>query len=73
MPTAALGCLYLLVFSVGTTAGMALMSLVLSAPLVVARRRTLWLSRALRAAAGIGSLLIGLALAWRTGTAGLFG
>mgnify|MGYP001614926582 FL=1 len=53
---------------------MTLMSLALGVPLVLARRRGIWLSRGLRAAAGLGSLGIGLALAWRTGVAGgLFG
>jgi sulfite exporter TauE/SafE len=70
VPTALAGCLYLLIFGAGTTAGMMLMSLALGAPFVIARRRALWLSRALRAAAGLGSLGIGIALAWRTGVAG---
>ena len=74
LPTVLAGCLYLLVFGAGSTAGMMLMSLVLGAPLVIAQRRALWLSRGLRAAAGLGSLGIGLALLWQTGVAGgLFG
>jgi len=74
VPTALLGCLYLLLFGAGTTAGMMLMSLALGAPLVIARRRALWLSGALRAAAGLGSLGVGITLAWRTGlAAGLLG
>ena len=72
VPTALLGCLYLLLFGAGTTAGMMLMSLALGAPLVIARRRALWLSGALRAAAGLGSLGVGLTLAWRTGLAAGF-
>ena len=71
---AAVGCLYLLVFGAGSTAGMTLMSLVLGAPLVIAQRRALWLARGLRAAAGLGSLGIGLTILWETGvTGGLFG
>jgi sulfite exporter TauE/SafE len=74
VPTILAGCLYLLLFGAGTTAGMTLMSLALGVPLVLARRRGIWLSRGLRAAAGLGSLGIGLALAWQTGVAGgLFG
>lgn len=74
VPTILAGCLYLLLFGAGTTVGMTLMSLALGVPLVMARRRGIWLSRGLRAAAGLGSLGIGLALAWRTGVAGgLFG
>jgi len=74
VPSVLAGGLYLLVFGAGTTAGMALMSLVLGAPFVIARRRALWLSGALQSAAGLGSLGIGLMLAFRTGlAAGLFG
>jgi len=74
VPTVLAGCLYLLVFGAGSTAGMTLMSLVLGAPLVIAQRRALWLARGLRAAAGLGSLGIGLTILWETGvTGGLFG
>jgi ABC-type nickel/cobalt efflux system permease component RcnA len=74
MPTLLAGCVYLVVFGAGTMAGMALMSLVLSAPFLVAERRAAGLSRLLRAAAGAGSLVFGLLLAWQTGRAsGLFG
>ncbi len=73
VPSILAGCLYLVLFGAGTTVGMTLMSLVLGVPLVLARR-AIWVSRGLRAAAGLGSLGIGLALAWRTGVAGgLFG
>jgi high-affinity nickel permease len=74
IPSILAGCLYLLLFGAGSTAGMMLMSLALGAPLLIARRRALWLSTALRVAAGVGSLGIGLSLAWRTGiAAGLLG
>ena len=74
VPTILAGCLYLLVFGAGSTAGMTLMSLVLGAPLVIAQRRAHWLARGLRAAAGLGSLGIGMAILWQTGvTGGLFG
>ena len=73
MPTVLAGCVYLLVFGMGTMVGMALMSLALSAPFVLAERRAAGLSRALRGAAGFGSLAVGLLLAWETGLAsGLF-
>ncbi|HEU4402437.1 MAG TPA: urease accessory protein UreH [Candidatus Polarisedimenticolia bacterium] len=72
VPTLLLGCLYLGIFGAGSIAGMALMSLALAAPLVLAQRRVLWLYRALRGAAGLGSLGLGLLLAWRIGRAGLF-
>jgi sulfite exporter TauE/SafE len=63
------GCLYLLVFGVGTIAGMVVMSLVLGAPLMIARRRAARLYALLRAAAGIGSLALGVSMAIRIGRA----
>lgn len=62
IPTILLGCVYLGLFGAGSVAGMAVMSLVLAAPLALARRRALWLHRTLRAAAGFGSLALGLVL-----------
>ena len=74
MPTILAGCVYLVVFGVGTMIGMALMSLALSAPFVIAESRAAGLSRALRGAAGFGSLAVGLLLAWQAGRAsGLIG
>src|SRR2546428_14117852 len=73
MPTNLAGSVYLVVFGLGTMVGMALMSLALSAPFVLAERRAAGLSRALRGAAGFGSLAVGLLIAWQTGLAsGLF-
>jgi ABC-type nickel/cobalt efflux system permease component RcnA len=74
LPTVLGGCLYLLFFGAGTTLGMAVMSVLLGVPLVLAQRRAIGVSFALRAAAGVGSLAVGLDLAYRTGLAGgLFG
>ena len=64
LPTVLFGWLYLGLFGVGSIAGMGIMSLVIGLPLVLARRRALWMHRALRAVAGVVSLLIGLDLAW---------
>ena len=74
IPTALLGCLYLGVFGIGTTTGMVLMSAVLGAPLMLVRRRALWLHRTIRAAAGALSVSLGCLLVWRIGILpGLFG
>ena len=74
VPTVLAGCLYLLFFGAGTIMGMAVMSVLLGVPLILARRSTVGVTLALRAAAGAGSLAVGLALAYRTGVAGgLFG
>ena len=74
LPTVLGGCLYLLFFGAGTTLGMAVMSVLLGVPLVLAQRSAVGVTVALRAAAGVGSLAVGLDLAYRTGLAGgLFG
>jgi ABC-type nickel/cobalt efflux system permease component RcnA len=65
IPTVLVGCLYLGVFGIGSMVGMLLVSLLLGAPLALTRRRGLWLQRGLHVAAGLASLLIGLALVVR--------
>jgi ABC-type nickel/cobalt efflux system permease component RcnA len=69
LPTLLLGCLYLGLFGVGSMLGMAGLSLALGAPLILARHRSARLHRALRAAAGCASLVVGLMLAWEVGVA----
>lgn len=72
-PSVLIGLIYLGVFGAGSIIGMAAMSLALGAPLAIARRRSLWLHRTLRAAAGVGSLAVGIMLAWDLGVdRGLF-
>jgi ABC-type nickel/cobalt efflux system permease component RcnA len=68
LPTVLLGLVYLGIFGAGSIAGMGLMSLALGAPLAVAERRAVWILRPIRAAAGIGSLALGVSLAVRIGT-----
>jgi ABC-type nickel/cobalt efflux system permease component RcnA len=69
LPDILSGCLYLLVFGIGTLGGMAIMGLVLGAPLLIARRRAAWLYTLLRAAAGIGSVALGVTMGIRIGRA----
>jgi ABC-type nickel/cobalt efflux system permease component RcnA len=71
LPTALFGCLYLGLFGAGSMIGMAALSLALGAPLLLARRRSALLHRALRAAAGVASLAVGLGMAWEIGVAGI--
>jgi ABC-type nickel/cobalt efflux system permease component RcnA len=72
-PSLVIGLIYLGVFGVGSILGMAAMSLALGVPLVLARRRSLWLHRALRAAVGLGSLALGILMTWHLGVdRGLF-
>jgi len=63
LPTVLLGWLYIGIFGIGSVAGMAVMSLLLGAPLVIASRRAAWLYGLLRVAAGLGSLGLGIYLA----------
>jgi high-affinity nickel permease len=70
-PRWALG--YLLVFGVGTIAGMALMTLVIAAPSVYAAARMARLQRGIRMSAGMLSVCFGLYFAHRIGVVdGLF-
>ena len=63
LPTVLLGWLYIGIFGIGSVAGMAVMSLLLGAPLMIASRRAAWLYGLLRVAAGLGSLGLGIYLA----------
>ncbi len=48
---------------------MVIMGVVLGAPLLIARRRAAWLYTILRAAAGIGSVALGVTMGIRLGRA----
>jgi high-affinity nickel-transport protein len=66
--------LYLLVFGVGTVAGMMLVTALLAWPFAVAGPRVAAMHRGLRLAAGLVSLAFGLLVAYRIGVVdGLFG
>lgn len=67
LPTVLLGWFYLGIFGLGSIAGMVLMSLVLGAPLALARRRATSLYVLLRLAAGAGSVGLGVFLCCRIG------
>ena len=66
-PTVALA--YILVFGAGSVGGMMVMSTLLGLPLALASERFVRAELALRAVAGLGSVAIGLVLAWRIGVA----
>jgi high-affinity nickel-transport protein len=66
--------MYLVCFCVGTIAGMALITALLSLPTGLSSARALSLERGVRVAAGVASLALGLAMAHRIGVRdGLFG
>ena len=65
--------LYLLCFCVGTTAGMALVTALLTVPGRMSATRAITFDRALRVAAGVASIAIGVTMAHRIGVQdGLF-
>jgi hypothetical protein len=71
--TASAGALYLVCFCIGTVAGMALITALLSLPTRLGASRALSLDRGVRVVAGVASVAIGLAMAHRVGVRdGLF-
>lgn len=71
IPTILAGCLFLGLFGIGSMIGMGFVSLLLGAPLAVARARGDWLQRGLGAAAGMASIVIGLTVVVRMVRAGV--
>ena len=67
IPSPGVALAYILVFGVGSVGGMMLMSTILGLPLALAREHFVRAELTLRALAGLGSLAIGLVLAWRIG------
>jgi hypothetical protein len=67
--TPMLSIAYLLLFGLGTIAGMMLITSAIAMPIVYSRRRVQGLGRRLRIGAGALSLLFGLVLAWQLGRA----
>ena len=61
------GVLYLLLFGVGTVAGMMVITSVIAVPFALSRERLPYLNLWLRLAAGLLSLGLGLYLAWQIG------
>jgi hypothetical protein len=67
IPSPPLAVAYLGVFGLGSIGGMVAMSALLGVPLALAGERVARADVALRAAAGVGSIAVGLVLAWRIG------
>lgn len=73
LPSPAAGMLYLLVFGIGTIAGMALVTTAIAVPSVYAASRMIAMRRYIRVGAGALSIVFGLLLAHEVGiTGGLF-
>ncbi len=70
IPSPALGVAYVAVFGGGSIGGMVLMSALLGVPLALASGRFARAEVALRTCAGLGSVSIGLVLAWEIGVVG---
>jgi hypothetical protein len=67
LPSLLLAAGYILIFGVGSIGGMAAMSLIMSAPMVLAVERLELVERLIRLAAGLFSLGFGGYLAWEVG------
>jgi hypothetical protein len=67
LPSVLLAAGYILIFGVGSIGGMAAMSLIMSAPMVLAVERLQLVERLIRLVAGLFSLGFGGYLAWEVG------
>jgi sulfite exporter TauE/SafE len=67
IPSPWLGVLYILVFGVGSIGGMLAMSAAISLPLVFTAQRFHRMNLALRLAAGLAGITLGLSLMWEIG------
>ncbi len=67
IPSPAVAFAYIAVFGVGSIGGMMMMSTLLGVPFVLAGARFARVDLALRTAAGVGSIAVGLLLAWEIG------
>ena len=67
-PSVPLGLAFMLVFGLGSIAGMALFSAVIAVPLSFTAKTLTWASRALQALAGVIAIGIGLRILVETGT-----
>ena len=64
IPSPFVGILYILVFGIGSTAGMLVLSGAIAVPFIVTAGRTDRLNVAIRAMAGVASVVLGLSLLW---------
>ena len=67
IPSPAIAVAYILVFGAGSVGGMMIMSTLLGLPLAIAAERFTRAELALRAAAGVGSVAVGLLPGWEIG------
>jgi high-affinity nickel-transport protein len=67
IPSPPLAVAYLGIFGLGSIGGMVAMSALLGVPLALAGDRFARADVAIRVAAGVGSIAVGLGLAWRIG------
>lgn len=67
IPTPALAVVYVLVFGIGSIGGMIAMSLLIGVPMAMAAEHFASSERVVRACAAVGSVAVGLMLAWEIG------
>jgi len=68
IPSPAVAFVYIAIFGIGSIGGMMIMSTLLGLPFTLARERFHTIDLALRTASGIGSIAVGLLLAWEIGS-----
>ena len=67
IPTPALALAYVMVFGIGSVGGMTAMSAVVGTPLALVTARFAWAESVLRAGAAVGSVTVGVLVAWEIG------
>ena len=72
IPSPTVAFAYIAIFGIGSIGGMMIMSTLLGLPFALAGERFGAIDLALRTAAGIGSIAVGLLLAWEIGTSAGF-
>lgn len=67
VPTYIGGLIYIAVFGAGSIAGMAVMSIIIAAPMAFAARSLTWTFNSLKGAVGLGTVALGLFIIYRSG------
>ena len=71
VPTYIGGLIYIAVFGAGSIAGMAVMSVIIAAPMAFAARSLTWTFNGLKGAVGLGTIALGLVTIYQSGFAPL--
>lgn len=72
IPTSTAGIMYLVIFGLGSIAGMLIMSALISIPFVLTANKYIYMNDGIKVIAGISSILFGLFLGYQIGFSGSF-